>query len=135
MATFDYDIGHKNAKSLAITIPSTVTTEDSDLNFLVADTSLLKLTDDNSLHAGDKFAEAIYKSNGYYAQLANAFEKIAKHCNTAINNSQINVKGTKDELKQAKKSALSRKTWSTKRKEEAKIKYETTKDLFTLINK
>lgn len=118
MATFDYDIGHKNAKSLAITIPSTVTKK------------VVRVSD-----AGDKFAEAIYKSNGYYAQLANAFEKIAKHCNTAINNSQINVKGTKDELKQAKKSALSRKTWSTKRKEEAKIKYETTKDLFTLINK
>ena len=36
-------------------------TTDSGLNFLIADTSLLKLTDDNSLHAGDKFA--VYSSD------------------------------------------------------------------------
>ena len=36
------------------------TTEDGGLKFLIADTSLLKLTDDNSLHAGDKFA--VYSS-------------------------------------------------------------------------
>ena len=36
------------------------TSPDSNLNFLIADTSLLKLTDDNSLHAGDKFA--VYSS-------------------------------------------------------------------------
>lgn len=35
-------------------------TEDDGLSFLIADTSLLKLTDDNSLHAGDKFA--VYSS-------------------------------------------------------------------------
>ena len=38
-------------------------TTDSGLNFLIADTSLLKLTDDNSLHAGDKFA--VYSSTIY----------------------------------------------------------------------
>jgi hypothetical protein len=38
-------------------------TTDSDLNFLISDTSLLKLTDDNSLHAGDKFA--VYSSTIY----------------------------------------------------------------------
>ena len=118
MASFDYDIGHKNAKNLAITIPSTVSSK------------TVRITD-----AGDKYAEAIYKSNGYYKQLANAFEKIAKHCNTAINNSKINVKGTQAELKQAKKTCIQRKTWSDKRREEAETKYLSTKDLWNLINK
>jgi alcohol dehydrogenase YqhD (iron-dependent ADH family) len=118
MVKIDYDIGHKSAKNLAITIPSTVTPK------------TVRISD-----KGDQYAEAIYKSgSGGYAQIAAAFDKIAKYCNTALNNTAIAVKATKEELKAGKKNALSKAKWARKRREQIQFRYEQTKDIFNLIN-
>ena len=114
MASLDYDLSHSNAKSLAITIPNTVTK------------GTVRICD-----KGDKYVAAIEKA---YTSLASAFDKIAKHCNTALNNSNINTKFTKDSLTKAKKSAMSRETWSKKRKQEIRQYYDSTADMFTLMN-
>ena len=118
MAKIDYDITHKSAANLAITVPSTV-----QRNVLRAD------------EKGDKYAEAIYSNGGYYAKLANAFDKIAQYCNTALNDSGIAVDKVKTELKEAKKKALSQKNACNKRRNDIKTQYNLTVDICTSMNK
>lgn len=117
MAKMDYDITHKNANSLAITVPSTI-----QRNVLRCDDK------------GDQYAEAIYRSSGYYAKLANAFDKIAQYCNQALSDSGIAVDKVKTELKQAKSKALSQKSGCAKRQNEIKTQYNLTADIYTSMN-
>ena len=117
MAKMNYSVAHPNASKLELEIPTTVQAR-----------GVVRID-----KAGDKYADAIFKDNGYYKKLKNANSQIAKLCNKALNNKAIKTNVSSDVLKKAKKSALNREKWSEERRKDCKTKYETTLDMFNLM--
>ena len=119
MATIKQEPVHSaaSAKKLAITVPSTVTR------------NTLRCAE-----AGDVYAQKIYGSSGNYASLANAFTNIANLCNKALNNKAFVSTGTKSDLQQAKKKAMTQATGCKKRMGEIRQAYNVTADIVAAIN-
>jgi len=84
---------------------------------------------------GDPFAEAIYNNgSGYYVKLSKAFDNIAVLCNKTLKNKKIDVASIKDNLKVAKKKAMSQRDACAQRKVDMQKIYSETKDIFTAVN-
>lgn len=84
--------------------------------------------------AGDKFAESLFESKGYYDKLSKSFNKISSYCEKALNNSAFTSTGTKKYLNSTIKKCSAQAVSCSKRASEMKISYNLTADIVSSMD-